>query len=97
MSDAMDCTDALHEIATFLDGELTDEKRDAIAEHLGDCPPCEGVAKFEAELRAVIADRCQSEAPSSLVDRIRKEIDDASEDTSDDASDDASDDDNVDE
>ena len=48
-----DCEAALAEIYTFLDGELTDEKRGLIASHLDGCNPCFEAYDFEAELRAV--------------------------------------------
>jgi mycothiol system anti-sigma-R factor len=70
MTDYINCGDALHQLYEFLDGELTDEKRTAIADHLDHCAPCDEAAKFETELRHVIADRCQEEVPEDLMHRI---------------------------
>jgi mycothiol system anti-sigma-R factor len=64
------CSDSLHELYTFLDGELTDEKRVTIHQHLEDCSPCLEAFDFEAELRTVIARRCHDEVPESLRRRI---------------------------
>jgi mycothiol system anti-sigma-R factor len=65
-----DCQDSLHELYTFLDGELTDDKRFTIHSHLEDCSPCLEAFDFEAELRTVIARRCHDEVPESLRRRI---------------------------
>jgi len=35
-----DCADALHDLYTYIDGELTDDKREHIRVHPDDCPPC---------------------------------------------------------
>ena len=34
----MDCQEAVHQLYHYLDGELTDEKRAAIARHLDSAP-----------------------------------------------------------
>ena len=77
---AVSCDDAVRQLYTFLDGELTEERRAAIAAHLDGCAPCIGAARFEAELRSVIADRCHEHVPDSLRDRVaaslRQEADD---------------------
>ena len=62
-----DCSEALAEIYTYLDGELTDEKRALIAGHLEGCNPCIEAFDFEAELRIVISIRARNdEVPESL-------------------------------
>lgn len=65
-----DCNDALHELSTFLDGELTDGRRAAIRHHLDDCHPCLEAFDFEAELRQVIAHHCRETVPEALKARI---------------------------
>jgi mycothiol system anti-sigma-R factor len=65
-----DCEDALHELYTFLDGELTVEKREHIRVHLDDCNPCLEKYDFEAELRVVISTKCKESVPQELKDRI---------------------------
>ncbi|HVX16688.1 MAG TPA: mycothiol system anti-sigma-R factor [Acidimicrobiales bacterium] len=65
-----DCDDALHELYTFLDGELTDEKRARISRHIDDCGSCLEVFDFQVELRAVVQRRCQEQVPEALKARI---------------------------
>lgn len=69
------CDDAVHELYHFLDGELTDDRRATIRQHLDDCPPCFEAFDFEAELRMVIARKCQDSVPESLLQRIADAID----------------------
>lgn len=69
-----DCNDSLAELYTFLDGELTDDKRDEIRQHLDDCSPCLERFDFQAELKAVIARKCHEEVPQELRDRIARSI-----------------------
>lgn len=65
-----DCESVLRELYTFLDGELTSGRRQAIERHLDACHDCIGAYDFEAELKIVIASRCHDEAPASLRGRI---------------------------
>lgn len=64
------CEEAIRELYTFLDGELTEERRDQIAAHLDDCGPCARAADFEAELRVVVSSRCRDRVPEALVKRV---------------------------
>ena len=64
------CEEALAELYTFLDGELTEERRVTIRRHLDDCNPCLEAFDFEAELRLVIRHRCTEEVPESLRARV---------------------------
>jgi len=66
----VDCGSAIDQLYHYLDGELTDDRRRQIAEHLDFCAPCAGALGFEAELRQVIADRCKDHVPESLRHRI---------------------------
>ena len=68
------CEEALHELYTFLDGELTDERRVLIAAHLDGCSTCLGAYDFEADLRRVVAERCRDEVPHALRLRIARII-----------------------
>ena len=70
----MDCSEAIHQIYHYLDGELTDEKRKIIAEHLVHCPPCADGYDFEAELRRLIARKCRDDVPADLRRRIARAI-----------------------
>jgi mycothiol system anti-sigma-R factor len=66
-----ECEDSLHELYAYLDGELTDDRRQAIHRHLDGCQPCAEPYDFEAELRAVIRRKCQEQVPESLVAKVR--------------------------
>jgi mycothiol system anti-sigma-R factor len=74
----VDCDEAVHQLYHYLDGELTDERREQIADHLNYCGPCGGAVEFEAELRLVIANRCKDHVPESLMQRIAAAIDEES-------------------
>jgi mycothiol system anti-sigma-R factor len=74
MGDDRRCGDAAYELYTFLDGELTDERRREIRRHLDDCPPCFEQFDFEAELRQVIASKCKDTVPEELRRRIADEL-----------------------
>ena len=69
-----DCNDALQELYEFLDGELTEDRRAHIHQHLTDCSPCLEAFDFQAELRLVIAHRCRDEVPPALKERIASAI-----------------------
>ena len=69
-----ECADSLQELYSFLDGELTPDRRVHIKEHLDHCLPCYEAFDFEAELRVVIAQRCRDEVPDGPRDRIAQAI-----------------------
>ena len=70
MADEPGCSESLHELYTFLDGELTVERRVAIQQHLDDCPPCGERYDFEAELRIVVQEKCREQVPEHLKQRV---------------------------
>ena len=65
-----DCEEAVELLYHYLDGELTEDRRGLIRRHLDDCPPCFEAFDFEADLRAVIASRCQEQVPQALRQRV---------------------------
>jgi mycothiol system anti-sigma-R factor len=65
-----DCQDALHTLYSFLDGELTPERRAAIQHHLDQCAPCLRAFDWEAELKIVVARSCKDQVPEHLRLRI---------------------------
>ena len=69
-----DCDEALHELYQYIDGELDDERRTAIHDHLDKCGPCLDAFDFEEELRKVVAKRCHDSVPQSLRDRIAAQL-----------------------
>ena len=74
MDDDVDCSDAVHTMYHFLDGEITPEKRQHIQQHLEQCLPCFEAFDFEAELRQLIAHKCREQAPEGLRERIAEAI-----------------------
>jgi mycothiol system anti-sigma-R factor len=73
----VDCNETIERLYTYLDGELTDDRRREIKQHLDDCPPCLHAFDFEAELRLVIADRCKDRVPEALRQRIHDALSEA--------------------
>ena len=69
-----DCNETLREIYLFLDGQLTEDDRAHIQQHLDDCSPCLEAFDFEAELRLVIKSRCVDQVPEPLRARIAKAL-----------------------
>jgi len=65
-----DCREAVAELFEFLSGELTDERRVVIDKHLDDCSHCLDVFEFHAELRTVVSERCRTELPEGLKNRV---------------------------
>jgi mycothiol system anti-sigma-R factor len=68
------CQEAIATLYTFLDGELTTDRRARIQRHLDECSPCLAAFGFEAELRAVIARKCRDEVPDSLRRRVAEAL-----------------------
>lgn len=69
-----DCTEALHELYHFLDGECTEDKRARIEQHLEDCPPCFEAFDFEAEVKEYVRSKCREKSPETLRARIADAI-----------------------
>ena len=68
-----DCSETLRELDTFLDGELSESTRGQIHEHLESCVDCLQAFDFHAELKQVIAEKCQhDEMPADLLSRIER-------------------------
>jgi mycothiol system anti-sigma-R factor len=73
-----ECREALDRLYHFLDGELTEDRREVIQEHLRTCLPCLEAFDFEAELRQLIAERCREEVPAQLRLRVALALQEAS-------------------
>ena len=61
-----ECQEVLARLYTFLDGELTEERRNKIRHHLDECSPCPEAYEFEAELRQMVANRLRDRVPDVL-------------------------------
>jgi mycothiol system anti-sigma-R factor len=68
------CQEAIATLYTFLDGELTTDRRARIQRHLDECSPCFAAFGFEAELKAVVARKCRDEVPDSLRRRVAEAL-----------------------
>ena len=65
-----ECDDLLHELADLLHGEMPDDRRALLQQHMDDCPPCMERADFQAQLRVLIAKRCCEDVPTDFKQRI---------------------------
>jgi mycothiol system anti-sigma-R factor len=66
-----DCSETLRELDVFLDGELSEDQQAAIRHHLNGCMDCLGAFDFHAELKTVVAQKCQNdEMPPGLLAKI---------------------------
>jgi mycothiol system anti-sigma-R factor len=72
--DGADCNETIERLYHYLDGELTQERRDQIQRHLEECSPCFQAVGFERELRILIARRCTDRVPDELKDRIKRSL-----------------------
>jgi mycothiol system anti-sigma-R factor len=66
----INCTEAVHVLYQFLDGELTEVRRLEIQAHLQACLPCWEAFDFEAELKMFVGKKCRETAPDALRQRI---------------------------
>jgi mycothiol system anti-sigma-R factor len=66
-----DCKQTLEELDAFLDGELSDQVRVQINDHIEGCVDCLQTFEFHAELKAVIRRKCSNdELPPGLLAKI---------------------------
>jgi mycothiol system anti-sigma-R factor len=71
----IDCGEILNEVYLFLDLECSDDRRDAIREHLDSCSHCLQEYGIEQEVKALVARCCGADrAPDELRDRLRQKI-----------------------
>ncbi len=66
----VECDETIERLYSYLDGELTEQRRIEISRHLDLCGPCVGAYGFETELRRVIANRCKDHVPDTLLARV---------------------------
>jgi anti-sigma factor (TIGR02949 family) len=70
---ASDCNETLRELELVLDHELSEPARQTIHAHLEGCPDCLQAFDFHAELKVVIATKCQNdEMPAGLLAKIQQ-------------------------
>jgi len=64
------CAEAVRQLWEYLDGELPDERRAAVEEHLSFCRRCCGEAEFAGELRGFLARQAAEEMPHEVHARL---------------------------
>jgi mycothiol system anti-sigma-R factor len=68
------CQEAIATLYSFLDGELTSDRRLQIQHHLDECAPCFGAFDFEADLKALVARKCRDVVPEALRRRVAEAL-----------------------
>lgn len=70
-----DCAVVIREVWAMLDGEVNDDERERLRQHLDHCPACLRHYGVEERIKRLIASKCSGErAPSYLVERVRIQI-----------------------
>lgn len=70
-----DCAVVIREVWAMLDGEVTDDERERLRQHLDHCPACLRHYGVEERIKRLIATKCSGDkAPSYLVERVRIQI-----------------------
>ena len=65
------CSEVLDVVYSFLDGEIDEQRKDQIREHLEECGPCLRQFGIEREVKILVARCCGADrAPESLRLRI---------------------------
>lgn len=70
LCEGVDCTEAVEKLYTYLDGQCDSVDRETIKSHLDGCSPCLSAFDFHAELQLLVQDRCKSEMPEGLRDKV---------------------------
>lgn len=66
-----DCNETLRELQTYLDGELGEEAKQLVDEHLFECTDCMQAFDFHAELKMAIVSKFKpGEMPPDLMAKI---------------------------
>lgn len=68
----IDCHEIVELLSDYVDGEMDEETRARLDEHLEDCPPClRFLDTFREMIRATHRVRCE-EMPAELRDRLHQ-------------------------
>lgn len=71
--DSMNCKETMQQLSSYVDRELTVREIAQVKAHLDDCPPCEQVFDFQAEMKRLVRrECCTDDAPARLRDWVRK-------------------------
>ena len=67
----IDCTEVIEQVYLYLDGEIDDEARHKVREHLDECAPCLRQFGLEQDVKALVARCCGGDvAPSHVRERL---------------------------
>jgi mycothiol system anti-sigma-R factor len=65
------CSEVIEQVYLYLDGEIDDEGRAKVREHLDECAPCLRHFGLENEVKALVARCCGGDvAPDGLKQRL---------------------------
>jgi mycothiol system anti-sigma-R factor len=74
-TDHADCSETLHRVYEYLDGEMTPDDTHKIAQHLDECAPCLQQYNLDQALKALVKRSCAcEEAPVALRTQIMARI-----------------------
>jgi len=63
----------MRKLSGYIDRELSDAEVRSVKAHLDDCPPCDKVFDFQAEMKRLVRkERCTDDAPARLRDWVRQ-------------------------
>ena len=67
------CEQTMRKLSVYIDRELSDAEVRSVKAHLDDCPPCEKVFDFQAEMKRLVRkESCTDDAPARLRDWVRQ-------------------------
>jgi mycothiol system anti-sigma-R factor len=67
----VDCSEVIERVYLYLDGEIDDEARSMVREHLDECAPCLRKFGLEQDVKALVARCCGGDvAPEGLRERL---------------------------
>jgi mycothiol system anti-sigma-R factor len=67
----VDCSQVIEQVYLYLDGEIDDEGRSKVRQHLDECAPCLRKFGLEQDVKALVARCCGGDvAPDGLRERL---------------------------
>jgi mycothiol system anti-sigma-R factor len=67
----VDCSEVIEQVYLYLDGEIDDDARMKVREHLDECAPCLRKFGLEQDVKALVARCCGGDvAPDGVRERI---------------------------
>ena len=67
----VDCSEVIEKVYLYLDGEIDDEARTKVRQHLDECAPCLRKFGLEQDVKALVARCCGGDvAPDGVRERL---------------------------